>query len=450
MTPGPELNGTTHLTPSEGHPMSVDTTIPATEGLGDDPMFDIGRDVWDPASLDPEISWDGLWAELTPRQREIRELAREVAVTRLRPLASRWDENEEFPRETFDAVLETGLVGLTIPTEYGGQGESLLEGCIVVEELARACLSTAMTVQPFLNGPWRAVHVLGSEEMKQRLLPGVADGTNHFAIAMSEPAAGSAGTDLRATLTPEGDGYRLTGTKCWITGGREADTMIVFARLAGTSGPYGIGAVVITGRPEGMGEFHVDPKMGIRGVGECLVHFDDVRVEAADVLIEPEAGSKRGTSILVNQFNPERCGNAAMCTGLAQAALDASVGHLNARRQFGRPLSEFQGLQWKVADMAMDVHVSRMLLWRAAASGDGGFPDQDATLMAKLFSSEAVQRVTNEAIQIHGARGYSRRWPVERYFRDGRGLAMGGGTAEVMRNVLGSQVLGVSGSQRKR
>lgn len=425
--------------------MSAENPAPSVE-----PMFDAERDVWQPALLDPEPTYDGMWAELTPRQREIRETAREVAVRELRPMAGHWDETGQFPRKTFEAVLEAGLVGLTVPREYGGQGESLLEGCIVVEELARACLNTAMSVQPFLNGPWRAISVLGTPELKQRLLPGVADGTNHFAIAMSEPGAGSAGTDLRTTLTREGDGFRLTGTKCWITGGREADTIIVFARLAGTSGPYGIGAVVVTGHPEGMSEFEVDPKMGIRGVAECLVHFDNVRIEPEDVLVAPEEGSKRGTGILVNQFNPERCGNAAMCTGLGQAALDASVGHLNARRQFGRALADFQGLQWKIADMAMDVHVSRLLVWRAARSGDGGFPDQTETLMAKLHSSEMVQRVTNSAIGVHGARGYSRRWPVERYFRDGRGLVMGGGTPEVMRNVLGAQVLGVSGSQRRR
>ncbi|MEU1521331.1 acyl-CoA dehydrogenase family protein [Nocardia rhamnosiphila] len=416
----------------------------------DDVMFDPTRDVWEPALLDPEISWDGMWAELTPRQREIRETARRVAVEELRPRAHRWDESEQFPRETFEAVCDAGLIGLTVPREFGGQGEGLLEGCIVVEELARACLSTAMAVQPFLNGPWRAINVLGSDELRGRLLPGVATGTNHFAIAMSEPAAGSAGTDLRTTLTPDGDGFRLTGTKCWITGGREARTTIVFCRLAGSAGPYGIGAVVVQGRPDGMSDFVVDPKMGIRGVGECLVRFENVRIEPENVLLWPYLDSKEGAAVLVNQFNPERCGNAAMCTGLGQAALDASVGHLNARQQFGRSLASFQGLQWKIADMAMDVHVSRMLLWRAARTGTDGFPDQTATLMAKLHSSEMVQRVTNEAIQIHGARGYSRRWPIERYFRDGRGLSIGGGTAEVMRNVLGAQVLGVSGSQRHK
>jgi alkylation response protein AidB-like acyl-CoA dehydrogenase len=192
----------------------------------------------------------------------------------------------------------------------------------------------------------------------------------------------------------------------------------------------------------------VDPKMGIRGVAEAVLRFDDVYIAAEDVLVAPDPASKRGAEILVNQFNPERCGNAAMCTGIAQAALDDSVTHLRARRQFGRPLVEFQGLQWQLAEMAMDVEVSRILTWRAARSTIDGFPDQTATIMAKYFSSEMVQRVTNQAIQMHGARGYSRRWPVERYFRDSRGLTMGGGTAEVMRNILAGITVGTRFSQR--
>lgn len=414
----------------------------------DDPLFDEVRDVWEPVGLDPDPDYSGLWAELTPRQREIRDLAREVAVKELRPWASHWDETETFPQRSVDAVREAGLLNLCIPTDYGGQGESLLEGCIVVEELARACLSSAMAVQPYLNGPWRAIKVLGTPEQCARLLPGVADGSRHFAIAMSEPGAGSAGTDLRATLVPDGDGFRLTGVKSWVTGGREASTIIVFCRLAGTVGPYGIGAVIIDGRPPGMQDIEVDPKMGIRGIAEATLRFDNVRIEPEDVLVWPDANSKSGARVLVNQFNPERCGNAAMCTGLGQAALDASVSYLRRRHQFGRPLSDFQGLQWRIADMALDVHISRLLVWRAARSGRDGFPSQPETVMAKLHSSEMVQRVTNAAIQLHGARGYSRRWPLERYFRDGRGLAIGGGTAEIMRNMLGAHVLGIRNSQR--
>ncbi|MBD0736705.1 hypothetical protein BGM09_26690 [Streptomyces sp. CBMA29] len=401
----------------------------------------------DARSADPTY---GSWADLDERDREIRARARALADTELRPWAQHWDEKEEFPQRSLDAAREAGLLGLTIPVEYGGGGQSLLTGCLVVEELATACLSSAMAVQPFLNGPWRAVHVLGTEEQRRRVLPGVASGERHFAIAMSEPGAGTAGTDLRAELRPDGDGWRLHGLKSWITGGREADIMIVFCRLPGTTGPCGIGAVLVEGRPPGMSEPLVDPKMGIRGVAECAYRFDGVRVEPADVLIVPETDSKHGAQVLINQFNPERCGNAAMCTGLAQGALDASIAHLKARQQFGRPLADFQGLQWKIADMGLDVEISRMLTWRAARAAGDGFPPQRETVMAKLFSSEMVQRVTNEAIQLHGARGYSRRWQVERLFRDGRGLAIGGGTAEVMRNILAGLVLDRRTSQRER
>lgn len=417
--------------------------------IDDGYFLDTERDSWEPVLLDPPAPEGGMWNELTPEQDEIRRRAREVAVTELRPWASHWDETEEFPRRSLEAVRDAGLLNLCIPEEYGGQGKSLFEGCLVVEELGRVCLSSAMAVQPYLNGPWRAIHELGSDEMRQRLLPSVADGSSHFAIGMSEPGAGSAGTDLRTELKPDGNGFRLSGVKSWMTGGADADTIIVFGRYPGSEGPYGIGAVVITGRPDGMSEPEIDPKMGIRGVGECTYRFDNVRIEPEDVLIMPNPDTKDGARVLVNQFNPERCGNAAMCVGLGQGALDATIGYLKTRQQFGRHLVEFQGLQWKVADMAMDVEIARMLLWRAARSAEDGFPEQRGTILAKLHSSEMVLRVTNQAIQSLGARGYSRRWPVERMFRDGRGLAIGGGTAEVMRNMLAGLVLDTRMSQRR-
>lgn len=417
--------------------------------IDSDHFLDIERDSWEPTLLDPPAPEGGMWAELTEEQDALRRRAREVAVAELRPWAAHWDEAEEFPTRSLEAVRDAGLLDLCIPAEYGGQGKSLVEGCIVVEELARVCVSSAMAVQPYLNGPWRAIHELGSPEMRARLLPSVATGENHFAIGMSEPGAGSAGTDLRTELRPDGDGFRLTGVKCWMTGGAIADTTIVFGRLPGTEGPYGLGAVVISGKPEGVSDPEIDPKMGFRGVAEAMFRYDDVRIEPEDVLIFPEADSKNGARILVQQFNPERCGNAAMCIGAAQGALDASVGYLKTRQQFGRTLAEFQGLQWKIADMAVDVEIARMLTWRAARSGGEGFPEQWPTMMAKLHSSEMVQRVTNQAIQILGARGYSRRWPVERMFRDGRGLAIGGGTTEIMRNMLAGTVLGTRTSQRR-
>jgi alkylation response protein AidB-like acyl-CoA dehydrogenase len=402
-----------------------------------------------PATLDRPIASDGSWEQLTAEQRSIRQRAKDLAETEFKPWAAHWDETEEFPQRSLDLLRESGLLATCVPEEYGGRGLGILEGCLIVEELAKACLSSAMIAQSFLNGPWRAIYVLGEEPLRQRYLPRVATGECHFAIAMSEPVAGSAGTDLIATLEPDGQGFRLSGVKSWVTGGREANAIIVFARLPGTVGPYGIGAVVIDQGAPGMAEPKVEAKMGMRGIGEAVLVFEDVWVDPEQVLIRPDAHSKRGSEILVNQFNPERCGNSAMCVGLAQAALEDSVAHVRARHQFGRPLSDFQGLQWMIADMALDVDVARMLTWRAAGTATvGNFPAQRETVSAKLYSSEMVQRVTNMAIEIHGARGYSRQWPVERYFRDGRGLAMGGGTPEIMRNILGGVVIGQRRSQR--
>jgi alkylation response protein AidB-like acyl-CoA dehydrogenase len=406
-------------------------------------------DVWDPIVASPPIDFDASpWNELTPDQRELVERARRVADEELRPWASHWDENEEFPLRSYEILRESGLLGTCVPAEFGGGGRTVFEGCLIVEQLARACVASAMVAQAFLNGPWRAIHVLGTPEQHARYLPGVAAGTRHFAIAMSEPGAGSAGTDLRTELRPDGDGFTLHGTKCWITGGREADTIVVFCRAPGSSGPRGIGAVLVNKGAPGMGVPLVDPKMGFRGVAEATIDFDGVPIPREDVLLEPDSASKRGAQILVNQFNPERCGNAAMCTGVAQAALDDSVNHVKARHQFGRSLSSFQGIQWMLADMALDVEVARMLVWRATRSNVGGFPELRSTVLAKLHASEMVQRVTNNALQLHGARGYSRRWPIERYFRDSRGLTLGGGTAQIMRNLLGGVVLGERHSQR--
>lgn len=412
--------------------------------------FDAVADVWDPIVASPAIDFGvSPWNELDDAQRDVVQRARRLADDELRPWAATWDEEERFPQRSYELLREAGLLGLTVPAEFGGAGMDVLAGCLVVEQLARACVASAMVAQAFLNGPWRAVYVLGTPEQHRRYLPGVGAGTRHFAIAMSEPGAGSAGTDLKAELRPDGDGFRLHGTKCWITGGREADTTVVFCRAPGSSGPRGIGAVLVNRGLDGVGEALVDPKMGFRGVAEATIRFDGAYIDPDDVLIRPDPASKRGASILVDQFNPERCGNAAMTTGVAQAALDDSVAHVKQREQFGRSLSSFQGIQWTLADMALDVETARLLTWRAARSANvTGFPDQRLTVMAKLHASEMVQRVTNSALQLHGARGYSRRWPIERYFRDSRGLTLGGGTSQIMRNLLGGIVLGERHSQR--
>lgn len=387
--------------------------------------------------------------ELSPEHEDLRRRARELAETELRPYAARWDEKEEFPERSYQLLSEHGFLGLSVAPEYGGKGLGIFEACLVIEEIARGCLATAMALQMNANGPPAALRHLGSEDQRRRYLPGAADGSRYFAIAMTEPQAGSAGTALETSLRRDGEGYRLSGTKCYITGGARATDFLVFCRAEGTQGSYGIGAVFVSSKADGFAPPVIERKMGGRGVAEATLHFDDVYIPHEDVVLAPDPDSKGGAKILLTQFNPERCGNAAMSIGIAQAALDDAVAHALAREQFGRPIIEFQGIQWKIADMALDVEMSRLLLWKAAQSDVDGFPATRATVMAKLHANEMVQRVTNDALQIHGHRGYSKEHAVERYFRDGRGLAIGGGTTEILRNLLAAEVTGRRFSQRR-
>lgn len=386
--------------------------------------------------------------ELSSTDEELRGRARRFAADELLPHAAGWDEREEFPERSYQAMRREGFVGLTVPEEHGGQGRGVLEACLVLEEFARACLASAMTLQMNVNGPPRFIARYGSEEQRRRWLPGVADGSRYFAIAMTEPQAGSDGLALETTLTPDGDGFRLDGVKCHITGGARADTFLVFCRAPATTGPQGIGAVVVEASAPGFAPPEVEPKMGGRGVAEAVLRFDAVPVPATDVVLAPDPTSKAGASILLRQFNPERCGNAAMSIGVAQAAFDHAAAYAKERQQFRRRLVDMQGIQWKFADMALGIEASRLLLWRAATTDDDGFPATRETMMAKLHANEMAQHVTNEAIQILGHKGYLRRHPVERYFRDARGMALGGGTTEILRNVIAGEVLGERFSQR--
>ncbi|MCZ2857846.1 acyl-CoA dehydrogenase family protein [Blastococcus sp. VKM Ac-2987] len=386
--------------------------------------------------------------ELDDEQRELQGLAREVAAA-VRPQARRWDEEESFPETSLDVLRSSGLLGLTVPVEHGGRGKGVFEACLVLEEIAAGCMATAIVAQMFLNGPPRALAVVGTAEQRERLLPGVARGERYFAIAMTEPGAGSSGTELTTQLGRGTDGVlRLNGTKCYITGGDRADTLLVFCRAPGSTGSRGIGAVVVERGQPGFEVVDTSPKMGSRGVAEATLSFEDVEVDDAQVVIPPDPDSTAGARLLLRQFNPERCGNAAMCIGVARAALEDSIAYTAQREQFGRPIVEFQGLQWKLADMAVRIETARLALWRAAVSSEDGFPALGHTAVAKLVANEAAQFVTNEAIQLHGHRGYTRDAPVERYFRDVRGMALAGGTSEILRNLIAEQVTGRRFSQR--
>jgi hypothetical protein len=371
----------------------------------------------------------------------LRARAAQVA-NQIAPDAKRWDEEERFPERSWRAIVDAGLNALSVPERYGGEGRGVREACVVLEELAHVCFASALATQMYLNGPPRAILRLGTEEQHERYLPGTASGERAWAIAISEPWAGSSATELRCEAAPDGEGFRLSGTKCYITNAARATSLLVFCRLPGTTGAKGIGALVVEQDANGMQLVSDQPKMGGRGVPEYVLGFEEVRIDPQAVILAPQADSSRGAAIMLKQFNPERCGNSAMCLGAARAALELSLVHLRRRRQFGREIAEFQGLQWKVVDMACKLDAARMMLMRAAESDDDGFPSTRYTSMAKVFVNESAEEICREAIQIHGHWGYTRDLPLERFYRDVRGMTLGGGTSEIMRNVAAGELLG--------
>jgi alkylation response protein AidB-like acyl-CoA dehydrogenase len=295
---------------------------------------------------------------------ELRELARSVA-DRLAPAAARWDETGEFPEPTWAALAQADLVGLTIDEAYGGSGLGDVESAIVLEELARADVSSAVLAQLCLNGPPRVIGHLGSEDVKRKWLPKVAAGETFLSIGITEADAGSAVGAMRAQLVPDGEGWRLNAYKNYSTGGHRAGGCLVWCRFPGSEGSNGIGAVVVDTAADGVSVVGTHHNMGLHGLTEAELAFDDVWVGPEDVVLYGDPASADAFRTLVGHLNHERCGNAAMCLGAAQGALERAVRYLNDRVTGGRRLADLQGLQWKVADMATELGGD------AAAHGDG-------------------------------------------------------------------------------
>jgi alkylation response protein AidB-like acyl-CoA dehydrogenase len=384
----------------------------------------------------------------TDDQQSLRALAREVADRDLAPNARHWDETEEFPQGSWDAIRKAELFGITIDEQYGGMGMGDIEAAIVLEELARADVSSAILAQLTFNGPPRAIQHLGSEAMKERWLPLAASGEALFCIGISETEAGSAVTHMRARLTPDGpptsqgQAYRLNAYKNYVTGGHKAKCCLVWCRFPDSEGARGIGAVVVDLEADGVTMAGTHVKMGLRGTSEAELAFDDVWIAPEDVLLAGDASSADAFKTLIAHINHERCGNAAMCVGAAQGALEYAVQYMGERTIGGRPISELQGLQWKIADMATQLEGARLLLQRAVhLAGPHGTPPALETAMAKTAANLAAKLVCDEAIQLLGGYGFSREYPVERVYRDIRGLCIGAGTVEIQRNFVGSQVL---------
>lgn len=380
----------------------------------------------------------------TEDQQALRKLARDIAERELAPRASTWDETEEFPHESWEVLRKADLFAVTVGPEYGGMGMGDVESTIVLEELGRADVSSAILCHLNYNGPPRAIEHLGNEKMRQQWLPRVAGGDILFCIGITEPDAGTAANLMRASLTedPKG-GFRLNAYKNYVTGGHVAAGCLVWCRFPGGEGAKGIGAVVVDLDKDGVSVTGTHKKMGLRGCTEAELAFDDVHIDEEDVLIWGDPESTDPFRLLLSHLNHERCGNAAMCLGAGQGALEAAVRYMNERDLGGgRTLADLQGLQWKIADMASQLESARLLLYRAVSmAGPHGTPPALETALAKAACNLAARFVCDEAIQLHGGYGYSREYAVERMYRDIRGLSIGAGTVEAQKNFIGQNVL---------
>jgi 3-sulfinopropanoyl-CoA desulfinase len=382
--------------------------------------------------------------ELTAGQHALQERARELADSVFRERAARWDSTEEYPWENVKDLVRAGFMGLTIPRAYGGPGGAVLDVVLVVEQVARACGVTARIVVEGSLGTVGALAAYGTEAQKRRYFPWVLEGEKP-AIAITEPEAGSAATDLRTRADEAPEGFRLTGEKRWITGAGTSRLYLVYCRLANVRGAEGIGGVLVERDTPGFRIGARDRTMGLRGIPEGRLHFEGCHVPRENLLVAPPDGFKK----LMQAYNGQRIGAATVALGLAQGAYELAVAYAQERRQFGRPIADFQGIRWKLADMAIKLDAARLLIYRAAARADSGFPDALEAAKAKTLAAEVAQEITNQALQIHGAAGYGRALPLERMVRDARMFAIGGGTVEMMRNLIADRILSTRADFRR-
>ena len=381
---------------------------------------------------------------LSAERQALKARARELADSVFRDRAARWDAEEAYPWDNVKDLVRAGFMGITIPREHGGAGGSVLDVLLVVEEIARVCGITARIVVEGSLGVVGALAAYGTDAQKRRYFPWVLEGDKP-AICITEPEAGSAATDLATRGDETPDGYALTGEKRWITGAGTSRLYLVYCRLGAKPGAEGIGGVLLERDAPGFRIGERDRTMGLRGIPEGRLHFDRCPVSRDRVLVGPPDGFKK----LMRAYNSQRLGAATVALGLAQGAWELACAYAQERRQFGRPIGDFQGIRWKLADMAIKIDAARLLIHRAACTDEAGFPEPLASAKAKTFAAEMAQEVTNQALQIHGAAGYGRALPLERMVRDARMFAIGGGTVEMMRNLIADRILSTRADFRR-
>lgn len=376
--------------------------------------------------------------ELSGEQKMLAETIGGIAETHFRPTALKWDQTCTPPVENIRILADHGFLGITVPEEYGGLGASTVDLVLVVEKVAQSCPNSAMVVGCFDGATPRVIAALGSEEQKQRYLPKFVTGECLPVWGMSEPNAGSDVGGMTTRAVKKGDRYILNGSKIWCSGAQIADLALVFAKLSDEPGLKGVGALLVETRSKGFSVGDHIEMMGLRGTGMAELFFNDVEVPEENLLLKP--GRMKD---LLSVFNIDRVAtNPPICLGAAQAAFEAAVAYMQERQQFGRKLSDFQGLQWRVADMAIELAAARNLLYQAAASFDRGQGTGLDASIVKTFLNEVSVRVTNSAVQVMGAMGLTRESVPQRMYRDVRGMSFGYGTTEVQRNMIARDIFG--------
>jgi len=375
--------------------------------------------------------------DLTEEQQMLRQTVREFVEAEVKPLARHHDESGEFPRELFRKAAELGLTGVAIPEQYGGSGFDHLSYTIVVEELSRACASTGVILSVQNSLYCDPIYRLGTEEQKKKFLVPYAQGEKVGCYGLTEPQAGSNAAALQTKAVRQGDKYIVNGTKAWITNGGAADAAIVYCNTQPEKGERGITALVVEKGTPGFKVGKEEKKLGINATACTELSFTD-----CEVPVDNRIGAEgEGYKVALSTLDGGRIGIAAQAVGISQGAFEAALAYSQQRMAFGQPISQFQAIQFMLADMATEIDAARLLARKAAWKQDQGQRFSMEAAMAKLFASEMSSRVTHKAIQVHGGYGYSREYPVERMYRDARITEIYEGTSEIQRLVIAAWAL---------
>jgi alkylation response protein AidB-like acyl-CoA dehydrogenase len=377
--------------------------------------------------------------ELTQDQKEIQALTRDFAKAEIEPHAAQWDRDHLFPRDLFAKLSELGLMGACVPEEYGGAGVDFLSYILVLEELSRADAGVGVTVAVHTSAVTLPLLAYGTDEQKSRFVPPLARGEHLGAFALTEPEAGSDAGAIRTKAEPSGDGWTITGAKQWITNGRYSGTFLTFARTdESTAGARGVSAFILDA--DHVRVTRDEEKLGLNSSVTNDIVIDGAHVERDRLLHE----ENRGFRVAMTTLDGGRIGIAAQALGIAQAAYDVARGYALERRAFGHRIGDFQAIQYKLANMSTEIDAARLLVYRAAWLKQQGRPHTEEGAKAKLFASEMARRQTAEAIQVLGGYGYTKEFPVERYYRDAKITEIYEGTSEIQRLVIARSILGLT------